>query len=149
MKRRCISSILCNITKRSWNLLQYFVSQYFYIPEITPQSAFFGFFKICSQQNFLLINRLLLIFKDYLHNHYLYHFFHKQACSFVAAGLFWVCLTFWWIPDIKGLKPCYDVISFLEKIVIKWNKNLCKKIIKKKNEANLSDVINFYSPWKP
>ena len=30
----------CNITKQLWNELQYFVSKYLYIPEITPQSAF-------------------------------------------------------------------------------------------------------------
>ena len=47
----------CNITKRLWNELQYFVSQYLYIPEITPQSALFVFFNIGNQQqNFLLIN---------------------------------------------------------------------------------------------
>ena len=56
----------CNVTKRLWNELQYFVYQYLYI-EITPQSALLGFFNIGSQQqNFLLINHLLLIFKHYL-----------------------------------------------------------------------------------
>ena len=58
----------CNITKRLWNELQYFVSHYLYIPEITPQSALFGFFNISNQQqNFLLINHLLLLFKYYLY----------------------------------------------------------------------------------
>ena len=56
-----------NITERLWNELQYFVSQYLYISEITPQSAFFGFFNIGNQQNnFLLINHFLLLFKYYL-----------------------------------------------------------------------------------
>ena len=56
----------CNITKRLWNELQYFVSRYLYIPEITPQSALFGFFNNGNQQqNFLLINHLLLLFKYY------------------------------------------------------------------------------------
>ena len=44
----------CNVTKRLWNELQHFVSQYLYIPEITPQRAF-------------LINHLLLLFKYYLY----------------------------------------------------------------------------------
>ena len=58
----------CNITKRLWSELQYFVSQYLYIPEITPQSALFGFFNIGNQQQiFLLIYHLLLIFKHYLY----------------------------------------------------------------------------------
>ena len=52
----------CNVTKRLWNADQYFVSQYLFIPEINPQSALFGFFNIGNQQqNFLLINHLLLI----------------------------------------------------------------------------------------
>ena len=56
-----------NITERLWNELQYFVSQYLYISEITPQSALFGFFNIGNQQNnFLLINHFLLLFKYYL-----------------------------------------------------------------------------------
>ena len=51
----------------------------------------------------------------------------KETCSLVAAGLFRVCMAFWWTPGIKGLELYYDVISFL-KIVIKWNKNnVCKK----------------------
>ena len=33
----------CNITKRLWNKLTYFVSRYLYIPETTPQSALLGF----------------------------------------------------------------------------------------------------------
>ena len=58
----------CNCTKQLWNELQYFVSQYRYIPEITPQSVLFGLFNIGNQQhNFLLINHLLLIFKYYLY----------------------------------------------------------------------------------
>ena len=40
----------CNITKPLWNELRYFVSQYLYIPEITPQSALFRFFNIGNQQ---------------------------------------------------------------------------------------------------
>ena len=56
-----------NITKRLWNELQYFVFQYHCIPEITPHSTLLGSFNIGNQQqNFLLINHLLLIFKHYL-----------------------------------------------------------------------------------
>ena len=58
----------CNINKWLWNELQYFVSQYIYIPEITPQSALIELFNIGKQkQDFLLINHLLLIFKHYLY----------------------------------------------------------------------------------
>ena len=58
----------CNITKRLRNELKYFVSQYLYTPEITPQSALLGLLNIGNkQQNFLLINHLLLIFKHYLY----------------------------------------------------------------------------------
>ena len=61
-------SCACNITKRLWNELKYFVSQYLYTPEITPQSALLGFLNLGNkQQNFLLINHLLLIFKHYLY----------------------------------------------------------------------------------
>ena len=43
----------------------------------------------------------------------------KQTCRLVAAGLFRVCMDFRWTPVIKGLKLCYDLISFLKKVVIK------------------------------
>ena len=49
-----------------WKELQYFVSHYRYIPEITPKSALFRLFNIDNQkQNLLLINHLLLIFKHF------------------------------------------------------------------------------------
>ena len=58
----------CDITKRLWNELQYFVSLNLYIPEITLMSALFGLFNIRNKkQNFLLINHLLLISKYYLY----------------------------------------------------------------------------------
>ena len=48
----------CHITKRFWNKLQYFVSQYFFL----------GIFNIGNQlENFLLIDYLQLIFKHNLH----------------------------------------------------------------------------------
>ena len=50
------------------NEVKYFVSWYLYIPEITPQNALLGFLNIGNQQqNFLLINHLLLITKHYLY----------------------------------------------------------------------------------
>ena len=42
----------CNINKRLWNERQYFVSQYLYIPEITPQSALIELFHIGNQKQF-------------------------------------------------------------------------------------------------
>ena len=57
----------CDITKPLWNELQYIVSQYLYIPEITLPNSLLGFFNIISQQqNFIFINHLILIFKHYL-----------------------------------------------------------------------------------
>ena len=57
----------CNM-EQLWKELQYFVSHYRYIPEITPKSALFRLFNIDNQkQNLLLINHLLLIFKHFLH----------------------------------------------------------------------------------
>ena len=76
----------CNITKPLWNELRYFVSQYLYIPEITPQSALFRFFNISNQQqNFLLINHLLLIFK-----HYLYMSREHGAVCFTSLKLYFI-----------------------------------------------------------
>ena len=40
----------CNITKRLWNKLRYFVSQNLYIPKITAQSALVAFFNIGNQK---------------------------------------------------------------------------------------------------
>ena len=74
----------CNIRKQLWNKLQYFVSQYLFIPEITLQSVFLRFFNISNQQhNFLLINHLLLIFK-----HYLYMSSGHEAVCFTSLKLY-------------------------------------------------------------
>ena len=60
--------VTCNIEKGFWNELQYFVSQYRYVPEITLQRALLGFFNIGNQQqNFLLTNNLLSIFRHFLY----------------------------------------------------------------------------------
>ena len=60
--------VTCNIEKGFWNELQYFVSQYRYVPEITLQRALLGFFNIGNQQqNFLLTNNLLSIFRYFLY----------------------------------------------------------------------------------
>ena len=74
----------CNVTKRLWNKLKYFVSRYLHIPEITPRSALLEFLNISNQQqNFLLINHLLLIFK-----HYQYMSIEHGAVCFASLRLY-------------------------------------------------------------
>ena len=56
----------------------------FLIPEITPQIALVGFFNIGNQQqNFLLINHLLQLFK-----HYLYMLRERRAVCFTSLKLY-------------------------------------------------------------
>ena len=74
----------CNITKRLSNELQYFVPQYLYIPKITSQFTLFDFLNISNQQqNVLLINHLLLIFK-----HYQYMPREHEAVCFTSFKLY-------------------------------------------------------------
>ena len=87
----------CNIAKHLWNELQYFVSQNVYIPEMTPQGALFGFNIGNQQQNFLLINHFLLIFK-----HYLYISREHGAARFTSLELYFIK-----IKTIKqNISPC-------------------------------------------
>ena len=81
----------CNITKRLWKKLQYFVSQYLFIPEIALQSAHLGFVNIGNQQyNCLCINQpittnfQLLIF----HLHHLYMSREHGAVCFTSLKLY-------------------------------------------------------------
>ena len=81
----------CNVTKRLWKKLQYFVSQYLCIPEIALQSAHLGFVNIGNQQyNCLCINQpittnfQLLIF----HLHYLYMSREHGAVCFTSLKLY-------------------------------------------------------------
>ena len=56
----------CTFTKALWNDLKNLVERSFQLPDLTPQSAMFGFLDINS--NFYLIfNHLLLIFKFYVY----------------------------------------------------------------------------------
>ena len=74
----------CNITKQLWHKFQHFVTEYLYIPEITSQYSFLGFFNIGNQQqNFLLINYLLVIFK-----HHLYISREHEAVCFTTLKLY-------------------------------------------------------------
>ena len=101
----------CNITKGLWNQLQYFVSQYFHIPEITPQSALVEFFNIGNQQqNFLLMNHLVLIFK-----HYLYMSREHGAACFTSLKSYLVKIK---ITE-QNFSPCSSQKK--EKCQRKWN----------------------------
>ena len=55
----------CLCAQNIWNQAQIFFSGYITIPDVTPQSAIFGFTDT-SIEHFLLINYLLLIYKCYL-----------------------------------------------------------------------------------
>ena len=56
-----------NITKELWKRLDLFFNDCFYVPQLLPQTAFFGFFNTYSN-NLILENHILLIFKIYLYN---------------------------------------------------------------------------------
>ena len=56
----------CLCAQNIWNQAQIFFSGYITIPDVTPQSAIFGFTDT-SIEHFLLINHLLLIYKCYLY----------------------------------------------------------------------------------
>ena len=56
----------CNVTKDLWSKLKNLVSRSLAIPDITPQSAIFGFHDI-HNTDFIIINHLLLIFKWYVY----------------------------------------------------------------------------------
>ena len=99
-----------NITKQLWDELQYFVSQYLYVLEITPQSALLGFFNISSQQqNFLLMNHLLLIFK-----HYLYMSREHGAVCFTSLKLHLIKIK----TIEQNISPCSSQKK--EKCLRKW-----------------------------
>ena len=57
----------CNITKELWNRLDLFFNDCFHLPQLLPQTAFFGFFNTYSN-NLILENHILLPFKIYLYN---------------------------------------------------------------------------------
>ena len=57
----------CRHTQLLWNQLTNFFSNCLTLPQITPQSAIFGFLDIV-QNIFLITNHLLIIFKNYIYN---------------------------------------------------------------------------------
>ena len=52
----------CTHTQNLWNQLQTHISENLVVPCLTPQSAMFGFINT-QQENCVIINHLLLIFK--------------------------------------------------------------------------------------
>ena len=57
----------CIYTQHLWNHLQLYISGKIALPALTPQSAIFGFTDVLDQ-NYIIVNHLLLIFKYNLYN---------------------------------------------------------------------------------
>ena len=57
----------CTYTKHLWNQLRLYASEKVAVPVLTPQSTIFDFTNLLDQ-NYLLVNHLILIFKYNLHN---------------------------------------------------------------------------------
>ena len=56
----------CQKTNILWNDLRYHWNNIIHIPALNPQSAIFGFFQV-DQQEFLILNHILLLFKYYVY----------------------------------------------------------------------------------
>ena len=57
----------CIYTQHLWNQLQIYISGKIALPDLTPQSAIFGFTDVLDQ-NYIIINHLLLILKYNVYN---------------------------------------------------------------------------------
>ena len=57
----------CIYTQHLWNHLQIYISGKIALPDLTPQSAIFGFTDVLDQ-NYIIINHLLVIFKSNVYN---------------------------------------------------------------------------------
>ena len=57
----------CNITKELWKRLDLFFNDCFHLPQLLPQTAFFGFLNGYSN-NLILKSHILLLFKICLYN---------------------------------------------------------------------------------
>ena len=57
----------CIYTQHLWNHLQLYISGKIALPALTPQSAIFGFTDVLDQ-NYIIVNHLLLIFKYNMYN---------------------------------------------------------------------------------
>ena len=57
----------CIYTQHLWNYLQLHISGKIALPALTPQSAIFGFTNVLDQ-NYIIVNYLLLIFKYNVYN---------------------------------------------------------------------------------
>ena len=53
----------CSFSGNIWSQIQVFVSNYFSIPNISPQSAMLGFMVEIQDQHSIIINHILQIFK--------------------------------------------------------------------------------------
>ena len=98
MKRRCITSILTILQSDFGTNFNILFCQYLYIPEINQRHALLGFLNIGSQQqNFLLINHLLLIFK-----HFLYMSREHGAVCFTSLKLYLIKIK----TIEQNISPC-------------------------------------------
>ena len=69
---------LCTHTLTLWSQLQVFLDGYIVLPDLVPQTAILGYLNI--DNDFILINHLLLIFKQYLYKSRL-----ESKVSFVSV----------------------------------------------------------------
>ena len=58
----------CNSTRRLWSQLKFFMEPNFILPYLLPQTAIFEFFDKENNQNFVLLNHFLLLFKLNVYN---------------------------------------------------------------------------------
>ena len=57
----------CKVSLKLWKDLSNFLKNYFSLPDLNPQAAFFGFLDL-NDETFLIVNHILLTFKFYLYN---------------------------------------------------------------------------------
>ena len=77
----------CNIKKKLRNRLDLFFNDCFHLPQLLPQTVFFGFFNTYSN-NLRLENHILLLFKIYLYIsllHYISSLFYITLLHFIVT----------------------------------------------------------------
>ena len=102
--------INCKTVINLWKQLKRFVSPVLEMPDLLPQSAFFGFFEINNDSS-LLINHILLIFKLYIYKA------RKKEKVDLKSLINYIC-------KIKNIEEeiCQDDFRKKQKFVKKWNK---------------------------
>ena len=71
----------CSISQNIWSQFQVFFSNYFAIPNVSPQSAILGFMEEIQDQDSIIINYVLLICE-----HFVYLSKNSESLNFVSLG---------------------------------------------------------------